>query len=147
MIDNLQKQINFTTSTIIFTGHSLGGAVATYMGVFYNKTTITFQTPGEKRYADLIGLDYSHMTDKIYHFGHDADPIFNGECGWWCKIAGYSIETNCHIGKICKYITNSTSSLWKHRMTYTINNIIKKYELPSCYSSSCFDCGNIKYSK
>ena len=148
MVNHLKTIIDFSTSNIIFTGHSLGGAVATYMGIIYNKTVVTFQTPGEKRYAELINLNYYGIKDKLYNIGHDADPIFNGNCGWWCKFWGYSIDTRCHIGKICKYITNSTSSIWKHKMSYVIDNILEKYDVPECYSDdSCLDCGNTKFSK
>jgi lipase ATG15 len=146
IIENIKKVIDFDNSKIIFTGHSLGGAVATYLGIYYNKTVVTFQTPGEKRYAELSKL--LNSNNEIYHIGHDADPIFIGSCGWWCKFWGYHIETSCHIGKICKYKTNSTASIWKHRMSYVIDNILKNYDVPTCYTDSdCLDCGTIKFSK
>jgi lipase ATG15 len=150
IVNNIKKIINFDKGNVIFTGHSLGGAVATYMGILYNKTVVTFQTPGEKRYSKLSGLDKNKSIPNIYHIGHDADPIFNGDCGWWCKIMGYYIETKCHYGKVCRYTTNSTVSIWKHRMSYVISEILEKYDVPNCYSESkseCLECSTIKFSK
>lgn len=150
IVNNIKKIINFETNNIIFTGHSLGGAVATYMGILFNKTVVTFQMPGEKRYAQLSGLNKSKSIPNIYHISHDADPISNGSCGWWCKIFGYSIDTKCHYGKVCKYITNSMATIFKHRMTYVISEILEKYDVPNCYSetdSDCLECETIKFSK
>lgn len=147
IIEHIKRLIDFENSKVFFTGHSLGGAVATYMGLFYNKTVVTFQTPGEKRYSELSEFAGNKYIPEIYHFGHDADPIFTGTCGWWCKFWGYSLDTKCHYGKVCKYITNSTATIWKHRMSYVIDNILKQYEVPECYSEDCLDCGNTKFSK
>lgn len=143
MMDTLSSKIDFNNNTIIFTGHSLGGAIATYMGILYNKTVVTFQTPGEKHYLSQIGKETKKRYDNIYHFGHTNDPIFTGDCGWWCKMAGYTIQTYCHIGYVCKYNTSGYSSLLKHRMTYVIDNMLNTWNgsIPECkYEIDCDDC-------
>lgn len=145
MTQELQNIIDFSNNTIIFTGHSLGGAIATYMGMLYNKTVVTFQTPGEKHYIQNTEFikNNLHNEHQIYHFGHNNDPIFTGNCGWWCRMGGYYIQTYCHIGYVCKYNTKGYSSLLKHRMSYVIDNIIQTWNgtLPKCEKQiDCNDC-------
>jgi len=144
---NLEKAIDL--SKTIFTGHSLGGFLATYLGIRYNRTTITFEAPGTKYYFDKIDLYYNNRTD-IYHFGHTADPIFTGRCNLrssLCYIGGYVIRTRCHVGKVCTYDSktklNARESLWTHRMKYVINTVIPKWEtdFPLCEAQiDCQDC-------
>lgn len=138
------------TPDVIFTGHSLGGMLATYLAIKSNKTAVTFETPGTRHYFDGMSLDYSHAVDKIFHFGHTADPIFMGKCSSRisiCYIAGYVIRTKCHVGKRCVYDSinklKTTSSILKHRMGYLINTIIPQLEhdFPLCENdTSCTDC-------
>jgi lipase ATG15 len=145
---NLESLIK--TNNVIFTGHSLGGMLATYLAIKYDKPAVTFETPGTKHYFDGISLNYSHAMDKIFHFGHTADPIFMGKCSLRtsiCYIAGYIIRTKCHVGKTCIYDSinklKTTSSILKHRMGYLINTIIPRFEtdFPSCENdTSCTDC-------
>lgn len=144
IINNLQNTIDFNEE-IIFTGHSLGGTVASLLAVKYNKVGVGFQSPGDKHYANMINMNYSNS--RIYHFGHNADPIFMGDCGSTCNILGYTIYTKCHIGKSCVYNAkdklNLAESLWNHRIYYVINNIIShwKDDMPECLTSNdCNDC-------
>lgn len=154
MMDNLQKTIDFNTNEIIFTGHSLGGVIATMMGILYDKYVITFESPGEKHYIDLIGLDYSKVEDKIYHFGHNADTIFTGKCNGMfslCYMGGYMMNTKCHIGNVCEYDTinrlNMKESIYTHVIKYVIENVIEKWNntLPECKKKECVDCEDWSY--
>jgi lipase ATG15 len=144
MMQRLKEIIDFSNNTILFTGHSLGGAIATSMGLLFSKTVVTFQTPGEKHYIENTEfIDTSFDTiNNIYHFGHNKDPIFSGNCGWWCKMGGYYIETHCHIGYVCRFNTTGYSSLLKHKMSYVIDNIESwNGTLPPCKrENNCSEC-------
>ena len=151
IIENLKRDkiIDFEKSNIIFTGHSLGGVIATYLGVIYNRPVITFESPGEKYYFDLINLDYSNAKN-IYHYGHNADIIFTGKCNGinsYCYIGGYIIRTKCHIGKTCMYDAVNklklSESLWNHRLRIIIDKIIPHWlnDPPICEEqTNCIDC-------
>ncbi len=142
--------------TVIFTGHSLGGFLATYMGLISNKTVVTFESPGTRHYLNQSGLCFSkERTDKVYHFGHNADPLFTGRCSGrmsLCEIGGYVIQTKCHIGLVCQYdamgILGIKESLFTHRINYVINNVISKWNetLPVCKrDDTCSECEDWEY--
>jgi lipase ATG15 len=154
MMEKIQTIIDFNKTDVIFTGHSLGGVIATMMGILYDKYVITFESPGEKHYIDLIGLDYSKTENKIYHFGHNADTIFTGKCNGvfsLCYIGGYIMNTKCHIGNVCEYDVinrlNIKESIYTHVIKYVIENIIEKWNntLPACKKQDCIDCEDWKY--
>jgi lipase ATG15 len=136
---------------LIFTGHSLGGVLATYLGIVYNKPVVTFESPGEKYYFDLIDLKYTpEIAKNIYHYGHTADIIFTGRCNGLislCYLGGYVIRTKCHIGNVCSYdsITKMglSESLLNHRLDFTIKKVIPmwKDDPPICkQQTNCSDC-------
>ena len=149
IVTNLQKIIDFNEE-VLFTGHSLGGTVASLLAIKYNKIGVGFESPGDKHYADMINMDYTN--NRIYHFGHNADPIFMGDCGGTCNILGYSIYTKCHIGNTCVYDSKDKlkmgESLWNHRIHYVIDNIISQWQnnMPECSkSNNCNDCEKWTY--
>jgi lipase ATG15 len=136
---------------LIFTGHSLGGVLATYLGIVYNKPVVTFESPGEKYYFDLIGLTYTpEITKNIYHFGHTADTIFTGKCNSLnslCYLGGYIIRTKCHIGNVCSYDSVTklglSESLLNHRLDFTIKKVMPNWkdDPPICEPQiDCIDC-------
>lgn len=144
IIENVMTIIDFEKSKIIFTGHSLGGVLASVSSIMYDKQAITFETPGDKHYLNLLNMKAS---TNIYHFGHNADPIFNGNCGSTCSSFGYNINTKCHSGYTCLYDAKGelgyTESILNHRIEYIINNVIPKwgYKLPDCkIDNECKDC-------
>jgi putative lipase involved disintegration of autophagic bodies len=152
----LSKVPNVVNGNAMFTGHSLGGALATMMGITYNKQVVTFESPGEKHYIDSAGLNYTtEMEEKIYHFGHNADIIFTGKCQGslsTCYMFGYNIETKCHIGNVCEYdaISNLglSESILTHPIKYVLKNILPKWNgsLPECKKrTDCIDCSNWSY--
>ena len=148
VLDTLKFKV---TDDVIFTGHSLGGMLATYLAIKYDKPAVTFETPGTKHYLDAISLTYTHAVDKIFHFGHTADPIFMGRCNLrtsLCYIAGYVLRTKCHVGNTCIYDDNTRPSILKHRMSYIINTLIPQWEtnFPECkIDTSCRDCEQWKF--
>lgn len=157
IIDAWKSSINFENSLVIFSGHSLGGALATMMGITYNKYVVTFESPGEKHYIDLAGLKYTDENIKnIYHYGHNADIIFTGKCKGGlslCKLGGYTIETKCHIGNVCEYDVinklNIRESIFTHKIKYVIDNVITQWNdtLPSCeIKKECQECLKWNYS-
>lgn len=133
---------------LMFTGHSLGGMLASYLGIKYQRLTVAFESPGDKHYFELTGLiNMETNYDNIYHFGHNADPIFMGDCGSTCSVLGYHIDTKCHIGNTCLYDAkeqlNYTESIWNHRVDFIVNNIISHWNetLPECKSDTqCTEC-------
>jgi putative lipase involved disintegration of autophagic bodies len=48
IVEKVKTMIDFERSTILFTGHSLGGILASVSSILYNKKAITFQTPGDR---------------------------------------------------------------------------------------------------
>jgi putative lipase involved disintegration of autophagic bodies len=150
------KYINIQGSDVIFTGHSLGGVLATMMGLVYNKVVVTFESPGERHYIENAGIKYTkEQEERIYHFGHNADIIFTGKCNGitsWCYLGGYIIETKCHIGNVCEYdtknILNMKESIYTHKIEFVLDNVIQKWNetLPPCVKhSNCTDCENWAY--
>ena len=143
IIEKVKKEdIDF--KNVIFTGHSLGGTIATIMGIMYNKTSIAFQSPGDKHYLHLIGLQAHKNT---YHFGHDADPLFMGTCGNTCWTFGYNVYTKCHSGYTCLYNAKEklgyTESILNHRIDSIIKNVLPHWEndFPECIKdTNCVDC-------
>ncbi|CAG8552280.1 15576_t:CDS:2 [Acaulospora morrowiae] len=151
----------FPNSTILLTGHSLGGSIASLVALKYNVPAIVFQTPGEMLYAKRIGLDVNNSSaSNIYHFGHTADPIFTGDCIGvsTCYVWGFAMETKCHLGKSCPYDTRNrlgwSSNIKHHSLLTFIEKVIKEWssitggeeDVAQCQSETgCTDCTNWQF--
>ncbi|KAG2749219.1 hypothetical protein P692DRAFT_20924999, partial [Suillus brevipes Sb2] len=64
--------------------------------------------PSEKLAATRLHLPSPPSTQHITHVFHTADPIPMGTCTGVtssCGIAGYAMETRCHLGKVIRYDT------------------------------------------
>ncbi|KAL6631513.1 alpha/beta-hydrolase [Neocallimastix sp. 'constans'] len=99
---------------VFFTGHSLGGSLASLSGLSEMAPVMTYEAPGEAQFARRIGLIKTelHEVEKykeiynnvpIYHFGNNGDPIFLGKCTGItssCYYSGFAMETKCHVGKL-----------------------------------------------
>ena len=160
IVEKVKGMIDFETSTIIFTGHSLGGILASVSSILYDKRAIAFQAPGDRHYLDLVNnlnnpkynenTKYNKNTkynENISHFGHNADPIYMGNCGSTCSALGYYINTKCHSGYTCLYDAKNklgySQSILNHRIEYIIKNVIPKWkqDLPECIiQNDCEDC-------
>lgn len=153
----------YPEASIWLTGHSLGGAVSSLLGLTYGLPTITFEAVPEAMAARRLGLPAPphanpllHQTRQYtgtYHFGHTADPIYIGTCNGAtasCSYAGYALESTCHAGYECTYDTVADKG-WRvgigtHKIRSVINDIIKVYDkVPECnLTPECRDCGKWK---
>ncbi|SCW00317.1 LAFE_0C01486g1_1 [Lachancea fermentati] len=157
---DVYKQVlkDYPSSTIWVTGHSLGGAMASFLGRTYGLPTVTFEAPGE-----LLATRRLHLPmppglpaylEGVWHFGHTADPIYIGTCNGAsssCSIAGYAFETSCHSGKVCTYdVVNDKGwhvNMLNHRIHTVIDNVLSAYDkVAKCKPPEpCHDCYNWNY--
>lgn len=154
----------YPDSNVWLTGHSLGGAVSSLLGMTFGIPTVTFEAPGEALAASRLGLPAPPNSDPqrpatrrlagTYHFGHTADPVFMGTCNGataTCTLGGYAMESQCHAGLQCVYDTVSDLG-WRvgignHKIHNVIDNVLRKYDKPpQCTADDeCVDCFNWKY--
>ena len=154
----------YPTSNIWLTGHSLGGAVTSLLGLTYGLPVTTFEAYGEALAAARLGIPsppgshpsapQTRQNTAIYHFGHTADPIFMGTCNAatsGCTLGGYALESQCHLGQVCVYDTVKDKS-WRvgignHKIWYVIKDVIEAYDdvAPCVSDSECVDCFNWNY--
>jgi lipase ATG15 len=106
----------YPDSNIWVIGHSLGGALASLLGVTFGAPVVAFESPGEKLASTRLHLPtpvsksvyepedarLTHRavpqpsTQHITHVYHTADPIAMGVCTGTassCALAGYAMET------------------------------------------------------
>ncbi|CAK7231428.1 Putative lipase atg15 [Sporothrix bragantina] len=154
---------DYPDANIWLTGHSLGGAVTSFLGLTYGLPVVTFQAVPEALAASRLGLpvppgaDPDHPQTRAYtgayHFGHTADPIYIGTCNGAtasCSYAGYALESACHSGFECVYDVVADKG-WRvgvgtHKIRTVIHDILLPYkEVPACHSTpECRDCANWK---
>ena len=154
----------YPDSNVWLTGHSLGGGVASFLGLTFGNPAVTYESPGNALPAYRLGLPSPPDTEPgrlqtrkntgIYNIGHTADPIFMGTCNTatsGCTLGGYALETGCHVGLTCIYDTVTDYGfrvgVLQHRIRVTIESVFKVYkEVPACIpQDDCFDCYNWKY--
>ncbi len=154
----------YPDSQIWMTGHSLGGAVSSLLGLTFGIPATSFEAPGEALAAARLGLPsppdshpnapQSRKNTGVYHFGHTADPVFMGTCNAAmsaCTLGGYAMESECHTGNICVYDTVKEKG-WRvgigyHKIHAVVDDVIKAYdEVAQCApDSECVDCFNWKF--
>lgn len=153
----------YPDSNIWLTGHSLGGAVSSMLGLTYGLPVVTFEAVPEALPAGRLGLPVPPGSDPnnpqtreytgAYHFGHTADPVYIGTCNGAtasCSYAGYAMESACHTGRECVYDVVADKG-WRvgigtHKIRSVINDVILKYdEVAECkFTPECRDCANWK---
>lgn len=153
----------YPDSTIWLTGHSLGGAVTSLLGLTYGLPAITFEAVPEAIAASRLGLPVPPGADHnrpqtrqntgSYHFGHTADPVYIGTCNGAtasCSFAGYAMESSCHTGRECVYDVVADKG-WRvgigtHRIRSVISDVLLQYdEVPECkFTPECRDCAQWK---
>ncbi|KAL1843772.1 hypothetical protein VTJ49DRAFT_7482 [Mycothermus thermophilus] len=151
----------YPNSNVWITGHSLGGAVSSFLGLTYGVPVVTFQAVPEALAAGRLGLPVPPGADPdapqareytgAFHFGHTADPIYIGTCNGAtasCSFGGYALETVCHTGLECVYDTVGDKG-WRvgigtHKIRAVIRDVILKYDtVPECKPKpECRDCGS-----
>ena len=142
-------------------GHSLGGSVASLLGMTFGIPVVTFEAPGEAMAASRLGLptppgyrigdNEPGPSSSSFHFGHNADPLYLGTCGSACYAGGYAMESVCHSGMECVY--NTTGELgWgthisNHGIKTVLHQVLEYYnETAKCeVVKDCNDCFNWKY--
>ena len=154
----------YPDANVWLTGHSLGGAVTSLLGLTFGLPVVTFEAVPEALPAARLGLPsppgsnpmlpQKRLYTGAYHFGHTADPIYTGTCNGVssvCTWGGYAMESACHTGQMCVYDTVGDKG-WRvgigtHRIKAVISDVIKVYEdVPTCaVEEECFDCQLWKY--
>ena len=140
-------------------GHSLGGAVSSFLALTFGHPAVTFEAVPEAMPASRLGLPVppGHQIGSLqqrkftggFHFGHTADPIYMGACNSAtsaCTIGGYAMQSVCHTGQKCVYDTVKDFG-WRlgigtHKILEVIRDVIMKYdEPPKCEAyTNCTDC-------
>lgn len=154
----------YPNSQIWMTGHSLGGAVSSLLGLTFGLPVVTFEAPGDALAAARLGLPappdshpsapQSRKNTGAYHIGHTADPVFMGTCNAAmsaCTLGGYSMESECHTGNVCVYDTVKDKG-WRvgigyHKIRGVIEDVIEAYDTvaPCVSDSECVDCFNWRF--
>ncbi|KAF9448883.1 alpha/beta-hydrolase [Macrolepiota fuliginosa MF-IS2] len=148
LIDDLIE--TFPDANIWLTGHSLGGALASLLGVTYGFPAVAFEAPGERLAALRLYLPLppspaspsslsisssdasthpAHPHLPITHVYHTSDPIPQGACtGLFspCAQAGYALETRCHLGRSIVFDTVGKLGWYVDVRTHTIKAIIER---------------------
>ncbi|KAF2030961.1 alpha/beta-hydrolase, partial [Setomelanomma holmii] len=146
----------YPEANIMTVGHSLGGVLASLIGLQHGIPAVTFETYPQALAARRLGLPTAGDTTPLrsntggFHFGHTADPVYMGTCSGtssFCSIGGYAFETLCHTGKRCAYDVVKDwgwrQSTQTHSLRYAIDNVYQKYEkAATCVGEDvdCVDC-------
>jgi lipase ATG15 len=141
----------YPNADIWTTGHSMGGAIASLVGLTFNIPAVTFEAPPQALAAERLGLAVypDPRLHGAYHFGNTGDPIFMGACNGWtssCAIAGLAFESQCFTGQRCVYDTVADKgwhmSITNHRINYVIPNVLEAYDtVANCtVDDECVDC-------
>lgn len=143
----------YPDANIITTGHSLGGVLASLIGLQHGIPAVTFEAYPQALAAKRLGLpaagDVAPLRKNTggFHFGHTADPVYMGTCNGFssfCSIGGYAFETLCHTGKRCAYDVVKDwgwrPSTQTHRLRYAIENVYEKYDKAATCVDEDIDC-------
>jgi len=128
---NLYNNVTYMypNANIWLIGHSLGGSLASLLGVTFGAPVVAFQAPSEKLAASRLHLPSPPSTQHITHVIHTADPIAMGTCTGVtsvCGLGGYAMETRCHLGQIMRYDTVTKSGWSVDARTHGIKVVIEK---------------------
>ena len=154
----------YPNAEIWMAGHSLGGAVASFLSLTFGHPAVTFEAVPEAMPASRLGLPVppGHQIGSLqarkftggFHFGHTADPVYMGSCNQAtsvCTIGGYAMQSVCHTGHKCVYDTVKDFG-WRvgigtHKIVEVIRDVIEKYDAPAKCEPylNCTDCYTWEY--
>ncbi|KAJ5557443.1 lipase atg15 [Penicillium frequentans] len=146
-------------ANVWLTGHSLGGAMTSLLGLTFGLPAVTFEAVPEALPAARLGLPSPPGHDSrlpqtrqhtgAFHFGHTADPVYMGTCNGInsiCTWGGYAMESACHTGQMCVYDTVADKG-WRvgigtHKIKNVISDVLEVYDdVPPCApEEECYDC-------
>lgn len=149
----------YPEANVWLTGHSLGGAMTSLLGLTFGLPVVTFEAIPEALPAARLGLPSPPGHDSrlpqtrkhtgAFHFGHTADPVYMGSCNGInsiCTWGGYAMESACHTGQMCTYDTVADKG-WRvgigtHKIKNVISDVLEVYnDVPTCEAEEeCFDC-------
>ncbi|KAK2460950.1 hypothetical protein APHAL10511_007420 [Amanita phalloides] len=152
----------YPDSIIWIIGHSLGGGVASLLGATFGAPVVAFESPGERLAASRLHLPSPPSTLHITHIYNNGDSIAMGTCNGLlssCSIAGYALETGCHLGKSIVYDTVGqlgwSANVRNHGVVALITDVLSipwppsekiGREVPEAkYEEDCVDCYSWEY--
>ncbi|KAJ2909505.1 putative lipase atg15 [Coemansia aciculifera] len=151
----------YPEADVILTGHSLGGSLATLMGLTLGIPAVGFEALGDRMAARRLHLPLPPSVAlermPLFHVGNTADPVFMGMCTGRtssCYYAGYALESKCHNGRIMVFDTvarrNWRMDIRHHRINEVIYLVFEPWgntdpeeTIPLLLSEDkdCVDCG------
>ncbi|KAF8061803.1 Alpha/Beta hydrolase protein [Lyophyllum atratum] len=161
---NLYNNVTYMypDANIWMVGHSLGGGLASLIGVTFGVPVVAFEAPGERSASKRLHLPSPPSTQHVTHVYHTGDPIPMGACTGVtsaCAIGGYALETSCHLGKSIRYDTvskrNWSVSASYHPIKFVIEKVLNEdwdpengLEVPPAEEEKdCVDCYSWEYGE
>ncbi|OSD02145.1 alpha/beta-hydrolase [Trametes coccinea BRFM310] len=163
---NLYNNVTYMypNSNIWLIGHSLGGALASLVGVTFGVPVVAFEAPAERLAATRLHLPSPPSTHHVTHIYNTGDPIPMGTCtgvSSTCALAGIALETKCHLGRVIRYDTVTklgwSANIIHHGIQAVIEGILsrddvdwsedgKNSSVPAFTSEEdCVDCFNWEF--
>lgn len=147
IIDYFQHKYPRTSFWLV--GHSLGGAIASLVGMRFHLPTVTYESPGDRLAALRLGLvaspDEATSLEYITHVYNNIDPLAWGGCHGAlsvCAQAGYALESQCHAGRVAIYDLQGRgwqNPLLAHRIESVIS-IIEDEDMPVPIAAPQYNC-------
>ncbi|KAK7036135.1 putative lipase ATG15 [Favolaschia claudopus] len=150
----------YPEANIWLTGHSLGGGLASLIGITFGAPVVAFEVPGDKLAASRLHLPSPPSIHHVTHVYHTGDPMAMGTCNGVfsvCSLGGFALETRCHLGQRILYDT-VTQRGWSvdsrhHSVQYLIDNLFNEdwnpetgEEVPKVdEETDCVECYNWEF--